>query len=80
MTTNSFVQFTADTGAARFRHAQYTLEELATASAMVVKLKRGEDGRADRVAEMRAMLAQGQCDRSRKLGIAVDRLLDELAA
>jgi hypothetical protein len=58
----------------------YTMEELATAMEMFQKLQRGEDRRNDRIEKVRAALALGQWEKPMQFEIAVDRLLDELAA
>ena len=60
--------------------ASHTDEERAMARRMVAKLMRGEDTRPDRVATVRAALAEGKLEKPLRLEIAVDRLMAELAA
>ena len=62
------------------RRDNYSDEEVAMAQQMLEKLQRGEDSRVERVTKVRAALAAGQMERPLRLEIAVDRLLDDLAA
>lgn len=52
--------------------------DYALAARMLLKLKKGEDFRPDRVADVRAGLASGTLDTDQKLDRAMDILLEEI--
>ena len=51
---------------------------LSDAAQMVDRARQAPDIRQDRVASIRAQIANGTYDTSAKLGVALDRLLDEI--
>ncbi len=56
----------------------YTEGERAAAAAMMLKLKRGEDVRIDKVENLRDLLSTEDYENDLKLDVAVERLLDDL--
>lgn len=60
------------------RFNRRTQSDYALAARMLLKLKKGEDFRPDRVADVRAGLASGTLDTEQKLNRAMDILLEEL--
>ena len=61
------------------RARSYSKSELATVATMFTKLKRGDDLRAERVADVRAALEHEDYENALKVEIAVERLLADLA-
>src|SRR5947209_13401352 len=57
---------------------RYTQSDRQCVAAMVAKLRRGDDLRGDKVATIREDVTVGDHDNEMKLGLAIDRLLDEL--
>jgi hypothetical protein len=66
----------------RLAKAGYTDSELATASLMIEKLRRGQDVRSEKVAAARTACVAGDLDDvmmvGLKLDVAVERMLDEV--
>jgi hypothetical protein len=56
----------------------YSASELATARAMVVKLKEGEDQRPGKILSALEALAEEDYESARRMGLVIDRLLDDL--
>ena len=57
---------------------RYTENERAFAAEMLLKLKRGEDVRKDKVENLRDLLSTEDYENHLKLDVAVERLLDDL--
>jgi negative regulator of flagellin synthesis FlgM len=53
--------------------------EISTEARLMETQAAGSSARADRIAEIRAQISQGQYDTAEKLEIAVSRLFDEIA-
>ena len=53
--------------------------DISREASLISQIRDLPDIRADRVAEIRAALAEGTYETDQKLDIAVERLLDELA-
>ncbi len=60
------------------RRIEYSISELASAHAMMRKLRRGEDLRFDKVASARQALEREDYSSALKVEIAVQRLLEDL--
>jgi hypothetical protein len=70
-----------DTAARRLPPAlrkSYSASELATARVMMVKLKQGKDQRPAKILSTLEALAEEDYESARRMGLVIDRLLDDL--